>query len=83
MEERLHIIWPLTWLKCLGEEEGGKAQNNWESYRVDGPKSSDSWFYCNLEPVDREYEWHRLHEKKNIVALHILIYTHIHTHTRI
>lgn len=42
-------------IKRLGEE-GEKAQNNLESYRVDGPKSSDSWFYGNLEPVEREYE---------------------------
>lgn len=80
--ERLYIIQPLTWLKSLAEKKGGKAHNNLDSYKVDGPKSSDSPFYHNLEPVKREDEWHRLHQKKNIMLFcKFYIYIHTHRHT--
>lgn len=36
--------------RAWGKREAGKAQPNLESYKVNGPKSSNSSFSCSLEP---------------------------------
>lgn len=74
--ESLHTILQLRWLKSLGEkgDRRGKAQNNLESYKADGPTSSDSSFHCHLEPIEKMSDTDCM-EEKYYMALQIL-YTH-------